>query len=283
MKYNNSKWYSVIISVLLIWFLLLITTAVFNLVLKEYHDSKWLWDSIKAFAWAEASQELALLKIKEKWYWIDDKINHNVSTWSILLADDITNTWSFKHNKDTFISYDLKVLADYNSILKYHYNSILEPNWYSIIPLFYELEWWTWMEFVRNYTLNVNWSSESLVWNLISGQEWIGNHGGILTWWSLALGNWKKITINGDGDREAQKVANEPITTFLTSRDNAYLILFNSWNSNVDFTLNSPNKFSKPKTTILSSAQVWKYRHNLETQYDNTEFLNMLKYAVFSE
>jgi hypothetical protein len=280
MKTFNQSWYSVIISVLLVWFLLIITTSVFHLVLKEFNDNKWLWDSIKAFAWAEASQELALLKIKDKWYGIDDKIEHTISTWSILLAEDTTNTWAFKQNKETFISYDLNVLADFNTTInEYEYSETLGSNWYSIIPLFYEKEGGVWIDFLRGYELNINGIRWELVWNLIAGQEWIGNHGAE----SLEYWNWKIIHLNGDWKFEAQHVNNQLINTFLSTRNNAYLILFNSGSDNIDFTLTSWDKFSKPKTTILSSAQVWKYRHNLETQYDNTQFLNMLKYAVFSE
>lgn len=280
MRTFNKSWYSVIISVLLVWFLLIITTSVFHLVLKEFNDNKWLWDSIKAFAGAEASQELALLKIKDKWYGIDDKIEHTISTWSILLAEDISNTWSFKQNKETFISYDLNVLADFNTAInEYEYSETLWANWYSIIPLFYEEDWGAWIDFLRDYELNIAGIRWELVWNLIAGQEWIGNNGAE----NLEYWNWKITRLNGDWELEAEHVNNQLINNFLSTRENAYLILFNSWNDNIDITLTSLDKFSKPKTTILSSAQVWKYRHNLETQYDNTQFLNMLKYAVFSE
>jgi hypothetical protein len=270
MRENTKQGYSVLISILLIGFLLVVTTTVFNLVLKEYNDNRWLWDSIKAYAWAEASQELALLKIKQKWYGIGDKIDHDISTGSIVLAEDITNTGSFLRQKDTFISYDLNVLADFDSTLKYNYSESLSSKWYSIIPLFYEEEWWVWIENVRNYSLNVN-NDPSIVWNLISWDVWIWWDGTNTWYW-----RWKKITA-----WQAELISST-ISSFLPS-NNTYLIIFNSWNSSVNIQLTSDDKFSKPKTTILSSAQVGKYRHNLETEYDNTEFLNMLKYAVFSE
>jgi hypothetical protein len=71
------------------------------------------------------------------------------------------------------------------------------------------------------------------------------------------------------------------VSDFLNNSEN-YLILFNSGNFDIEFTLNSSDNFSKPKTQIISSAQVGEYRHNLQTDYDNTKFLNMLKYSVFS-
>ncbi len=271
MKYNN-KWYSIIISVVLIGFLLMLTTWVFSLVLKELKDNRWMWNSIKAFAWAEAAQELALLKIKEKWYGIDNKIDHWVSTGSIYLANDPLDVNNFNKNKDTFISYDLNVLAD-KQAWKYTYQANLETKEYSIIPLFYEKDGETIIN-IENYELDISPESPDLVWNLIAWEEWI--------WWdgsdSINRSNWKwkKIITWGES-----RFIESSVDDFLP-KNNAYLILFNSWNSDIIFTLKSLEKFSKPKTNILSSAQVWNYKHNLETEFDNTKFLNMLKYAVFS-
>jgi hypothetical protein len=278
MKYNNKNWYSIIISVLLIGFLLMLTTWVFNLVLKEHHDNKGLWDSIKAFAWAESAQELALLKIKEKWYWIDHKVEHEVSTGSIILSEDTLDVTTFNQNKDTFISYDLNVLAEL-VWTQHTYWDILTPNQYSIIPLFYERQGEA-IEFVRSYDLNISsWFASDLVWNLVSWSGWIWNNAAD----SMNQGNWKNITLNlVTWIPEAEHVSNQDRIDFLNTRNNAYLILFNWWNADITFRIKSDDKFSKPKTTILSSAQIWKYKHNLETKYDNTQFLNMLKYAVFS-
>lgn len=270
MKHIEKKWYSVIISILLIGFLLILTIWVFTLVMKEFNDNKWLWDGIKAFAWAEASQELALLKIKEKWYGIWDKIEHAISTGSILLSDNPSDTAIFQPQKDAFISYDLNVLAEIQG-WEYSYQASLEWNEYSIIPLFYE-DQVNGLSFVRNYNLIIWWTPDELVWNLISGQDGMWN-----IWSDIWNGKWKSINASW----EAQFFTST-VSTFLSSRNNAYLILFNSWNSPMSVTIKSADKFSKPKTKILSSAQVWKNRHNLETEYDNTKFLNMLKYAVFS-
>jgi hypothetical protein len=122
--------------------------------------------------------------------------------------------------------------------------------------------------------LDISPESPDLVWNLIAWEEWI--------WWdgsdSINRSNWKwkKIITWGES-----RFIESSVDDFLP-KNNAYLILFNSWNSDIIFTLKSLEKFSKPKTNILSSAQVWNYKHNLETEFDNTKFLNMLKYAVFS-
>ena len=73
---------------------------------------------------------------------------------------------------------------------------------------------------------------------------------------------------------------------FLSSSDSNYFVLFNSWNSGViKYTVKSTNPlefFSKPRTTIITSAQVWNYKQNLSVDFDNTDFLNILKYSIYS-
>lgn len=263
MKKNNCQGYSIIISILLIGFLLVLTTTVFNLVLRELRDTRGLWNSIKAFAWAEAAQELALLKIKQKWYWVDHKISHTVNGESIILSENPYNSSLFKKNKDMFISYDLWVSTN-------NYTEILPGLWYSIIPLFLEQDWWS-TEYVRDYSLSINsWNESNLVWNLIAWDKGIGGIGSNTTIWEWKIYNGSESIFY-----------NKNIINFLSNSE-TYLILFNSWNQEIGFTLTSYQNFSKPKTQIISSAQIWGYRHNLQTDYDNTQFLNMLKYSVFS-
>ena len=70
-------------------------------------------------------------------------------------------------------------------------------------------------------------------------------------------------------------------------------MLFNkSWSDIMDYELrtqatdlitSSTEFFSKPVWNITSSVTVWKYRQNISTSIDNTEFLNMLKYSIFSK
>jgi hypothetical protein len=249
---------------LLIGFLLVLTTTVFNLVLRELRDTRGLWDSVKAFAWAEAAQELALLKIKEKWYGIDHKIQHTINADSVILSENPSDRSLFKKNKDVFISYDLGVATN-------SYSGSLLSQWYSIIPLFVEELWYT--VYTRSYNLIINSVEEdNLVWNLLSSS------GGISWTWANII--WTRKEYNET--TETSSVDRQEISNFLRNNDNSYLILFNSWNSDIEFTLTSAQSFSKPKTQIISSAQVGDYRHNLQTDYDNTKFLNMLKYSVFS-
>ena len=78
----------------------------------------------------------------------------------------------------------------------------------------------------------------------------------------------------------------EEINNFISSSDSNYLVLLNSGNNwNIKYKLKAMNSweyFSKPKTTIISSAEVWDYKQNISTNLNNTEFLNILKYSIYS-
>ena len=263
MRKNNKQWYSVIIAMLLIGFLLVLTVTVLNLVLKEMRDNRAMWDSMKAFAWAETGKELALLKIKDQWYGVDYEISEWNNSKSILA--DVSD---FKKNRDVEVTYNINLKPIENDYGKHEYSQDLAPGEYSIIPLFYQYD---------NYSIentgNINLQSDSeVVWNLLSGNKgiaWVGNN--LSGKWKVVDNSWKSY------------VKNMSQQDFLRDNQNVYLILNNTSQQEKSFTLTSSDKFSKPITNIISSGQVGNYRHNIETKYDNTEFLNMLKYAIFSE
>jgi len=244
MKKNNKEAYSIIIALLLVWFLLVITTGVFNLVLKELNDNRWMWGYMKAYAWAESAQELALLQIKENWYWFDEKMVDNESIIDVMK-----------------ISYDIWSKTQ-------SYDWIIEKLGYNIIPLFYLSNSWSWKTIKMKLNI-ISWNNSDLVWNIISYNSsisWTWSFNWITDFW-IAWFEW-----------------NKNINDFLDLHENNYLILFNSSNSGkIKYNLNSTDWFfTKPEINIISSGQVWKYRQNLSTHLDNTKYLNFLKYSIYS-
>lgn len=263
---TNKSWYSIIVSLLIIWLLLILSTGILNMILTEMKDGKAMWDYIKAYAWAESAQELALLKIKEEWYAYYDKIEHNINNRSVLLSNNPTDLSKFSKSKDIFISYDIWSKVS-------EYNWTLSPLWYDIIPLFYTND--IWEQKVNNIELTkLFWTDTDLVWNII----W--NNSGI-------SGNWFNTTwIKKTIESNQLKYTPEEINDFISSSNSNYLVLFNSWNSElIKYNLVSSNAweyFSKPKTSIISSWEVWVYKQNLETILDNSKFLNIQKYVIYS-
>jgi hypothetical protein len=264
---KNNWWYSIIFILLIIWFLLFLWVWIFSLILNDLKDNRAMWDYYKAYAWAESASELALLKIKENWYAYYDKVDHNVNNRSILLANNPLNTWDFNWNKDVFISYDIWSKVN-------EYNWTLRPLEYDIVPLFYIND--SWEQKISNLIFSItSWTEKDLAWNIIWKDSW-------LSWvWANTL--WTKKTLNNNNEFN---LISENINDFITSSDSNYFVLFNSWNSwDIKYSIKSSDSlkyFSKPKTSIISSAQVWNYKQNLNVDLNNTEFLNILKYSIFS-
>ena len=70
---NKNSAYTILVSLMIIGFLIVVTTWILNLVLRESRDNKWQWQYLQSYGWAEAAMELALLKIKQNGYWVYDK------------------------------------------------------------------------------------------------------------------------------------------------------------------------------------------------------------------
>ena len=270
MNNYNKSWYIVIIVLFVVWFLLVLTTGILNLVLRELKDNRWRESYLKAYYWAEAWQELALLKVKQAWYSYYDKINHDINNKSIILSENPTKINDFKRNKYAFISYDLNSKTD-------SYSWALLPLWYDIIPLFYL----TWSlntlteKKVKDLKLLVTSGTPSdLSWNIVSKDSWI-------SWiWNFnkkTIWKWRKSDLS---------FLEEEIWSFLSNNNSNYIILFNSNsspNSEIKYNISSSLPFTKPRTEIISSAQIGNYRQNLKTNLDNTEYLNILKYSIYSK
>ncbi len=92
--------------------------------------------------------------------------------------------------------------------------------------------------------------------------------------------NWVKKKLNNNSEFNYEKTT---INEFLWSSDSNYFHLVNTWDSEITYKIiSSWWDFTKPETTIISSAEVWGYKQNLSTELDNTEFLNVLKYSIYS-
>jgi hypothetical protein len=240
-----------------------------NLVLREMNDNRGEAKYLQSYSAAEWAMELALLQIKNKWYWIYDKIELDESSLdSKLLRNDKDN------KKEVLLWYDL------NSKTKsYIWN--LKSFEQAVIPLFYindDIE-----EKIKNMKLKikdfwVNDDNTKMAWNIVSEYwDWIGWNSEIdaytkwnwrdKVWWFI----WN-ININWSWNDD-----------FLNKYNKNYLIIINlDPNSNLKYNLTSSDSFTKPISKIVSKARIGNYRQNLETTLDNTKFLSILKYSVYS-
>lgn len=266
---SNTSAYSVIIALFVMSFLLVLTTGVFRLVLSELVQNRWTNGYIQAYAGAVSARELALLHIKQQWYGSYDAINHSIGKRSILLSENPNDQSLFKQNRDVLISYDLWYKVN-------SYEGNLEKFWYDIIPLFSD------DINIDDIVLEVSsWEANKVLWNIIADNWWLAGSGPLN---NLSRGKQKLLASNNVvsfWDISVQEFLEQSI---VEDTDRNYLFIFNGWGQQLDYILSSWNDkfFTAPKTQIISSGQVWKYRQNLQTSLDNTQFLGILRYSVFS-
>lgn len=248
MKKNNNSGFSILIAIFLIGFLLVLVVWMLNIMLREIKDNRWAGNYLKSYAGAEWAMELWLLKIKEKWYWIDENLAES-NSWILSFNPTLKNN-------DPRISYKMDIWVK-------SYSGSLDSWKTVIIPLFSN------NNSIKEprFTDNSNWE---IIWNIIWKWEW-------MSWsWNFSYSDniyYKKKT---------WWYENLTIKEFLSTNSWSYLMLFSKSN-NSNFELKAESNFSKPVWTIISSVQVWKFRQNIITNIDNTEFLGMLKYSLFSK
>lgn len=257
---NKNSGYTILVSLMIIGFLVVVTTWILNLVIRELNDNKWGAMYLQSFAWAEAAMELALLEIKKNGYWVYEK-----KTDLDILATP---------KSEIKISYDL------NSKTK-SYNWNLSSFEQVVIPLFYLS--WSIENKIKNMELKILNNYEfvdttKMAWNIVSENwDWV--------WWNSEISNSSKA--NGRNKNWLfiwdVKISGFGADDFLNKYNKNYLILINlDPNYDLNFNLSSSDFFTKPVSKIITSATTWKYKQNLETILDNTWFLSILRYSVFS-
>lgn len=258
---NNKEWYSVIMSLMLVGLLLVLTTGIFHIVLKEMFDTRWVWNALKASAWAEAAQEIALWQLKEHGYGFSQDIEHSINDRSVFLSTHFLDSSKFKKAKDIFVSNSFDATASTYDGQLWSYQTQVIPLFYSDEERIYDI--WPSIEYM--ITSGDSWD---LVWNILSKDNGITGTGdfSVSTQWSQK-------------DPNTQLYSTEYIDNFLVSNNRNYLILYNSWNQALEYSLSTwGDLFVKPEISIVSSAQIGNYKQNIQTKIENKEFL----YSLFS-
>lgn len=261
MKHYNISWtegYSIITAILMIGFLLVLTVSTFNLVLQEMQDGKGRENYMKAYAGAEWALELALLQIKEKGYGFYEE------------KSDIEYFWPAW--KNGIMNYDI------NSETKSYTGTLLAGEYSTdIIPLFtlnasWDIAWITTLELDDR-------SWWDLVWNVIEETGGLSGKGSFRHTDTQTIGVREIVNSGGNKKLELQ---NKRITDLIWMNKWSYLALQNLTWWDIVYVLSSDGFFTQPKSIIESSAQVGKYTQNLNTTVDNSEFLGILKYSIYS-
>lgn len=259
---KNKKWYSILLSITMVWFMMLLVSWVFLLVLKESKDTKRMEFYLKSFAWAEWSVEMALLKSKKFDYSLSETLNKKSHLWKTLCVN-----WENCWPKDVSISYDI------DSTSKEISKKELEWFTFFILPLFYYDENWN-LQNTSNFSLSG--LNQDVTWNIIgeeNGISWLGNIS------DTTKGNFKTF--------EGGKVSFEELTIQKYLQNNIgknYLILHNTGKNTLYFSMNvktSWDFFTKDITSIIGTGEIGWFKQNLRVNINSWEYLSILKYAIF--
>lgn len=263
LKYKNNSWFSVILAILMTWFMVVLTTWVFLLVLDENKDTKDMEYYFKSLEWAEGWLELAMLKSKQYNYSYDEKLDV-LNPISKVLFD---NQNQFNKKKDVLITYDISSKSSEITDKK------IDVWNFEIIPLFYYNNFWIYSK-VKN--ISITWLNPDVVWNIVWKNSWIS-----WVWDFTNTSEWNYKTISWSNVSFEKK----SIWDFLALEDYNYLIIHNMSSWEVSYNLKSLNPweyFTKDKLLIVSSWEVWWFKQNLRITINASEYLNLLKYSIFS-
>ena len=262
---SNKSWYSIIITIFVIGFLLTLTSSILKLVIVESNDNKWVYNYIKSYYATSWAWELVMLKIKENWYWYYEKID--LDSWNPI--SNILNKDSQK-DKNPIIAYDIN-----SKVSNYAWE--LAPLSYDVIPLFYTDS--TSSGVVLDMSLTSTWDLNDLSWNIITSNWWLS-----WSWWFNWTTDWFLKQLDSFWDFT---ISNNTINSFLETNKNNfnYLVLFNSSENNpISYKLNWEwGFFTKPRTDIIVSSKLGDYKQNISIKYDNTDYLGILKYSIYND
>lgn len=294
MVIKNRKWFSVIISVMITAFLIVVSSWILLLVVQESKNTRLVYNSISTYAWAIWAQEYALLKVKNHKEWFADKVEFSIDYDSKLLwldSDKITR-------KDALLSYEIN---NNSKLFSWTINS-----WeFEIIPLYFDI--W---EKISSNSLNPELNTSSIiktkslkliwdnnfVWNIIWNDwswttfwmvgTWVANSS-IWAWYSVSQDNWSMKTISEDSlvfeNSKTINLENIKIADFLEKYDDNYLIIYNISKNTINYSLESNEGFALPKLEIVSSSKIDKYKQNISFTEDKWKYLNILKYSIFNK
>lgn len=267
---RQKSWYTILIVLFVVGFLLVLTSGVFKLVLQELNDNRGRWDYLKAYYGAESWIEWALYNIKKFDYGFSDEIALNKNNRSIILSTNPLNMSTFNPKKD--------VLTSYNIDTKVNTFSQTLASWeHTLFPLYYVDQ-----NGVTRKTLDIkltvpSGSKTSLVWNII------GNDYGLA--WNNEFRNSTSGAYKTIDSSWKLKFERKWVGNFLSSSNYNYLLLFNSDPTNsLTYELTSlwGNYFTKPVWEIYASGKIGSYKQNIKLSLNNSEYLNILKYSIFS-
>lgn len=279
---KNQKWFTLLIILGVIGFLLVLLTGIFQIVLFELNDTKNMDYYIKAQSASEAWQEIAMLKLKEEWFGFDVKKwysqegeeIYDKTGESIILSRDPSNTQGieFHENKDVFFRYNIDSKTT-------SYNGMIEPSGFHVIPLFYTDEQWGGRTETPYLTVTAG-IADDFVWNILWDETWVSGIGSFDRNTDV-----KEKVLTSVNNQQNFRLRDTSVQSFLVNNpEKNYLMILNTGTENIEYVMATDNgeSFTKPITTVYSSAKIWEIKQNIKLEIDNSKYFDVLKYSLYN-
>lgn len=300
--HNNSQWFTLLLILWVVWFLLILLTWIYKVVLLELEDTKDMSHFMKSRTASESWWEIAMLKLKAKWFGYHGEETYDTEWESIMLSKNPLEEADFNKNRDVYFGYEIDSKSAWvdpvppESDGKYKYVGKIDPGEFHIIPLFYieegDVRWGTEnpnlyiQERMEDGTLN--WPKENIVWNIIGTIWWISGQWEFV--WNTTV-NLKTLNqtpdhVSGAQDNQGFVLDEIWVEQFLIDwRDTGdhYLTLYNVGDTVMEYELSTWDQkaFTKPITTVYTSAKIGDIKQNIQLEIDNSKYFDVLKYSIY--
>ena len=291
---TRKRWFSIIIVMLIVGFLIVLSTWVLTLVIQENKNTRLVYNSVATYAWAEWALEYSLLKVKNHQEWFSDSIDKTSWDYDVNLLSNNPDSPSIK---DESLEYEML-----SNSKKYDWT--IDAWWFEVIPLFYD-EWivfqntsknpnmWT-SHIIKTHKFKLT-SPKELIWNIIWNDVtwdtfwitwtwWLGSS--VWTWSDINISFWSlkknETDTNLTDDSKMFSLEKIDIGSFMDQYDSNYLIINNPSNEQISYSIESPEGFSTPKIAIVWSSRIWNYKQNVSFEEDKSKIFDILKYSLIN-
>jgi hypothetical protein len=144
---------------------------------------------------------------------------------------------------------------------------------FDIFPLFSYNNW----VYKKVNDISITWLNNDIVWNIVWNARWIS---GVWNFTNATTWNLKTLWPSWNIAFEEKSIPD-----FLNGSENNYLIIHNVSSSDITYSLQSliPWEYlTKDISTIIASWEVGEYKQNLQNTIKSSQYLNLLKYSIFS-
>lgn len=313
---SSRKGFSILIALGSIGVLLIIVTSLASVYMNEMKLSRMQYNNVIAYAQAEWAFEYAMLKVANHREWFQDSMGSGEVDARMFVGVTPRTLWTWvkysivsQSNKQDFsFSWHLIIpLFSGTGLINTGSMKSYNPNYYTGVTK------------VQNLTFNISSSPENISWSIVAmsgGQNislagtWVipdGNTLGVSRFRAVDCydGAWDSESQNADGtcpntprtltDINGNLYTNTgetveyfydktgSVSTFLSTVQDPYLMIFNNSNSVLTGTIDTANiSFTLPTITVTTEAQKGNSIQSIRFTEDKSKYYDAIRYGIYN-